>query len=227
MKKIFMFIIALCMGVAYTSAQVDSVVVNGNGTYTQYVDTLLAPVDSTICLDTIATVYDTTVTYDTINGVVDTITAFDTTFVVDTNYTAFDTMYLNMLAATPDSGWRFGYMVIVSFDSIEYYDTIFSNTVCIDWFGMVEYVIINFDPITGIGNATNNGSVKVYPNPTNSHVTIDADNYRNSTVYTVNGSTVTTTTSKRVDMTNMPAGTYVIQVRLNDNTVLTYKVVKK
>lgn len=217
MKKIFMIIAALCMGMTFVSAQVDSVVVNGNGIYVQYTDTLYTPVDTTMYLDTVA------VTYDTVGNAVDTM------YTVDTNYTAFDTMYLNMLTAIPDSGWRFVNMVVVSFDSVEYNDTIFSNTICTDWFGMVEYIIVNFDttPAVGITNIAKNCDVKVYPNPTKGNVTVDADNYRNSTVYSANGTTMTSTTSKHIDMANLPVGVYIIQIKFSDNTLLSYKVVKK
>jgi hypothetical protein len=229
MKKIITFMFALCVGMVFASAQIDSVVINGNGTYTQYVDTVLTPVNSTMYLDTIGIVYDTVVSVDTIGGGSDTSVVVNTTYVVDTNYTDYDTAIYNMIAAIPDSGWAFSSWIVTFYDTTEYIDTFYVNAICIDWTDSLVSIVLNFDSstITGITNIAKNYDMKVYPNPTTGYITIDVDNYKNCTVYAMNGSVAALTTSKRVDMTNMPVGMYIIRVTLTDNTVLTHKIVRK
>lgn len=229
MKKIFTFIVALCMGMAFANAQIDSVIVNGNGTYEQYVDTVVTPVDSTMYFDTIDIVYDTTVVIDTTGDVVDTLVTVDTVYVVDTNYTAYDTAVYNMIIAIPDSGWVFVNWVVTLYDSAEYVDTVFVNPMYVDWTDSLVSVVLNFDTADAVGitNVVNNYDIKLYPNPTTNYVNVDVENYKNCTVYNMNGSVMAFTTSNRVDMTNMPCGMYIMQIRLVDNTVLTHKIMKK
>lgn len=229
MKKIFTFIVALCMGMAFANAQIDSVIVNGNGTYEQYVDTVVVPVDSTMYFDTINIVYDTTITCDSIGDTVSTVITVDTVYVLDTNFVMYDTLYYNMIVAIPDSGWAFTNWVVTLYDSAEYTDTLFVNPMCVDWTDSLVSVVLNFDTvvINGITNIVNNCEVNLYPNPTTNYVTVDVENYKDCTLYNMNGSIVAFTTTNRVDMTNIPGGMYIMQIRLVDGTVLTHKVVRK
>lgn len=220
--------IALFMGIGFVNAQVDSVIVNGNGTYEQYVDTVVTPVDSTIYFDTIGVVYDTTMVIDTTGSVYDTVVTVDTVYVVEVNYGAYDTMCYNMIIALPDSGWYFNNWVVTLFDSTEYVDTVFVNPMYVDWTDSLVSVVLNFDTAEVVGiNSAASRNMNVYPNPTSGYVTLDCENYKNCTVYNMNGAVMSFTTSKHIDMTNMPVGMYIMQVRFIDNTIMTHKIVKK
>lgn len=229
MKKIFTFMVALLMGMMFANAQVDSVVVNGNGTYAQYVDTVVTPVDSTMTVDTIGFIYDSTIVIDTTGDVFDTTYVVDTIPVFDTTYALYDTMTYNMIVAIPDSGWVFVSWVVTTFDSAECNDTLFVDVLYLDWWeDSIVCLTLTFDSIDPVGiTDVNSNKVNVYPNPTSNYITVSCDNFKDVVIYNMNGAVMVTTTNKHIDMTEMPAGMYIMRVRTNDNKNMVTKIVKK
>jgi PKD repeat protein len=72
--------------------------------------------------------------------------------------------------------------------------------------------------VLGIQNVTNNTTVDVYPNPTDASLTINAAGQKidNATIYDVNGQeviNVATPAQNKVDVSNLTAGIYFIEVK--------------
>lgn len=224
MKKIFMIFAMMFMAV-FANAQVDTVIVNGNGTYTQYIDTLTIPVDSTMSIDTIGHVFDTTMVIDTVNS--DTNYVVDTIAVLDTNYALYDTVYYDVFTAIPDSGWVFvNWVVAFTYDSVDYTDTSFTETVCIDWFDTNISLTLNFDSVENVGIATlNNIDVKVYPNPTTGIINIDGD-FDYVKIYDMDGKPLYHGSYSCLDLQYLPKGSYFFVI-VKNNVAKTIPVIKQ
>lgn len=219
MKKIFMMF-AMMFVAMFASAQVDSVTINGNGTYTQYVDTLVLPVDSTMTIDTIGFAYDTTMVIDTVSG--DTSYVVDSILVIDVNFAQYDTVCINMITAIPDSGWVFtNWIVTYVYDSALFTDTVVTETMCTDLIDSLVSLVLNFDTIENLGitNVTMK-QINAYPNPTTGRVNFSEqiDEYN---VYGVNGQRIMYGKStNNIDLSNMPNGMYFIQTNKGNSKII-------
>lgn len=68
----------------------------------------------------------------------------------------------------------------------------------------------------------------IYPNPTKGELNIKTDKkIKSSTIVDISGKTVFKTDSKKVDISSLPKGTYLMQVEFGDGTTATEKVVKE
>ena len=72
-----------------------------------------------------------------------------------------------------------------------------------------------------------NDFVKVYPNPATDYLFIKSDlNYR-STLYNVAGQRVLESSSKELNLIDLPSGVYLLQLKSETNTISTFKIIKK
>ena len=72
-----------------------------------------------------------------------------------------------------------------------------------------------------------NDFVKVYPNPATDYLFIKSDlNYR-STLYNVAGQRVLESSSKQLNVIDLPTGVYLLQLKSEANTISTFKIIKK
>jgi hypothetical protein len=72
-----------------------------------------------------------------------------------------------------------------------------------------------------------NDFVKVYPNPVTDYLFIKSNlNYR-STLYNVAGQRVLESSSKQLNVIDLPTGVYLLQLKSETNTISTFKIIKK
>jgi hypothetical protein len=86
------------------------------------------------------------------------------------------------------------------------------------------YVVVNQ---VGMGIVDGENGVRIYPNPTDGIVTVEADGVSTIEVFDMMGVRVLLREkSNKVDMTNLPAGTYTMRITLDYGTVIR-KVVRE
>jgi len=175
----------------------------------------------------------------------DTITACDSyTWIDGVIYTLSDTtaMYTLVNAAGCDS--------IVSLNlTINYTQTSTDSVVANDtytWIDGVTYtssnntathtliasngcdsiVTLNLTLILGLNNLATLSNVKVYPNPTNGKLTIDAENFEGVEVYDVSGRLILESELKTIDLEGQSKGLYLLKINAN-GTKQEFKVLKE
>ncbi|HTA60922.1 MAG TPA: T9SS type A sorting domain-containing protein [Bacteroidia bacterium] len=89
-------------------------------------------------------------------------------------------------------------------------DTFMSNTAV--FYRCIPYTL------SGITNYNTTSSVKIYPNPANNKITVDAKNIDEVTLFDMLGKQITSTKENEIDTSNLPNGVYFIQVKTNTNT---------
>ena len=77
---------------------------------------------------------------------------------------------------------------------------------------------------TGIKQISNTNTIKIYPNPANNKITIDANDILDVKLFDVLGKQITSTKTNEVDVSNLPNGVYFIQVQTKQGTT-TQKVI--
>lgn len=82
---------------------------------------------------------------------------------------------------------------------------------------------------SNLGSETfNKSTFKVYPNPTNGIVTIQSDSeIENITIYNQIGQLISTTKKSDIDISALPAGIYMMQIKFENGFTATQKVIKK
>ena len=72
----------------------------------------------------------------------------------------------------------------------------------------------------------NNSEIKLYPNPTNAFVTIDAKQFQKAEVYDTTGRLILTSKSNIIDLERQPKGLYFIKV-YTEGIIGEFKVLRK
>ena len=86
---------------------------------------------------------------------------------------------------------------------------------------------INYEINTvGLGNSFVLSKVKVYPNPTNGKLTIDAENYEGVEVYDTSGRLIIKSALNTIDLEEQSKGLYLLKVNAN-GTTQDFKVFKE
>jgi hypothetical protein len=68
--------------------------------------------------------------------------------------------------------------------------------------------------------------IKLYPNPTKDFIKFDWRHFDNALVFNLNGEILIETNKQTIDLRNLKAGTYIVKLLGNYNSVLTYRVIK-
>jgi|GEM_PF-2141391 len=74
------------------------------------------------------------------------------------------------------------------------------------------------DATLAINQLSNNNAIKIYPNPANNKITIDATDVTDVKFFDVLGKQIISTKTNDVDVSNLPEGVYFIQVKTNAST---------
>ena len=85
------------------------------------------------------------------------------------------------------------------------------------------YVNVLHNTTSGINQLANN-NIKIYPNPANNKITIDANDILDVKLFDVLGKQITATKTNDVDVSNLNEGVYFIQVQTKQNTT-TQKII--
>ena len=91
---------------------------------------------------------------------------------------------------------------------------------------LVEVTALFMNPDAAVIQAAGNVNVDVYPNPTADKVVVDAADLMYVVVLDLNGRAVMTSYESTVDLSNQPAGIYMLRIVTTDGTAIR-KVVKK
>lgn len=70
-------------------------------------------------------------------------------------------------------------------------------------------------------------TVNVFPNPTSDVVNIEVKNFKSANLYNISGTLVQTHVKNTFNITDLPAGIYIIAIHLEDGKIITRKIVKK
>ena len=72
-----------------------------------------------------------------------------------------------------------------------------------------------------------NDFVKVYPNPATDYLFIKSNLNYQSTLYNVAGQRVLESSSKKLNVVDLPSGVYLLQLKSENNSISTFKIIKK
>jgi hypothetical protein len=78
--------------------------------------------------------------------------------------------------------------------------------------------------ITAINQISNNSTIKIYPNPANNKITIDANDVVDIKLFDVLGNEITSVKQNQIDVSNFNDGVYFIQVQTSTGTT-TQKII--
>lgn len=78
----------------------------------------------------------------------------------------------------------------------------------------------------GLNNLVTSSNIKVYPNPTNGKLTIDAKNFEGVEVYDVSGRLINKSELKTIDLEGQSKGLYLLKINAN-GTTQEFKVLKE
>ncbi|MDC0380586.1 T9SS type A sorting domain-containing protein [Flavobacteriaceae bacterium] len=70
-------------------------------------------------------------------------------------------------------------------------------------------------------------SIYVYPNPTANRVYIQGENITKAALFDLMGRRVRITNQDQIDLSNISSGSYILQVTTQNNSTLTFKIIKK
>ncbi|MDC1212000.1 SBBP repeat-containing protein [bacterium] len=92
--------------------------------------------------------------------------------------------------------------------------------------GCDSIVTLNLTLILGLNNLATLSNIKVYPNPTNGKLTIDAENFEGVEVYDVSGRLILESELKTIDLEGQSKGLYLLKINAN-GTKQELKVLKE
>lgn len=95
--------------------------------------------------------------------------------------------------------------------------------------GMSDFWVVKLSSTVGIDEVENNSSIIIFPNPTNAIFTINSNEQIDEVeIFNTQGQAVynkkTTSNSSTIDLTSLPKGIYLVQLKTNTNSV-TKKIV--
>lgn len=92
--------------------------------------------------------------------------------------------------------------------------------------GLIRYRI-NLETLSVDSDILSKSDVVIYPNPTSDYVTILNENVQEINIFDFSGRNVQKSSSKRVNLSNLPKGVYILNVTLTNGKSISKKVVKK
>ena len=105
-----------------------------------------------------------------------------------------------------------------------------NNTLTYDFTALVSFTTVT----ASSANATLsvepieiNDFVKVYPNPTTDYLFIKSDLNYQSTLYNVAGQRVMQSNTKTFNVIDLPMGVYLLELKSENNSISTFKIIKK
>jgi len=92
--------------------------------------------------------------------------------------------------------------------------------------GLIRYRI-NLETLSVYSDILSKSDVVIYPNPTSDYVTILNENVQEINIFDFSGRNVQKSSFKRVDLSSLPKGVYILNVTLTNGKSISKKVVKK
>jgi len=105
-----------------------------------------------------------------------------------------------------------------------------NNTLTYDFTAVVSFTTVTASSVNAtlsVDPIKINDFVKVYPNPATDYLFIKSDLNYQSTLYNVAGQRVLESSSKQLNVIDLPTGVYLLQLKSEANTISTFKIIKK
>jgi len=104
------------------------------------------------------------------------------------------------------------------------------NTLTYDFTELISFTTVTASSVNAtlsVEPIEINDFVKVYPNPATDYLFIKSDLNYQSTLYNVAGQRVLESSSKQLNVIDLPTGVYLLQLKSETNTISTFKIIKK
>ena len=105
-----------------------------------------------------------------------------------------------------------------------------NNTLTYDFTELVSFTTVTASSVNAtlsVEPVEINDFVKVYPNPATDYLFIKSNLNYKSTLYNVAGQRVLESSSKQLNVVDLPTGVYLLQLKSETNTISTFKIIKK
>ena len=105
-----------------------------------------------------------------------------------------------------------------------------NNTLTYDFTDLVSFTAVTASSVNAtlsVDPIEINDFVKVYPNPATDYLFIKSNLNYLSTLYNVAGQRVLESSSKQLNVIDLPTGVYLLQLKSEANTISTFKIIKK
>lgn len=104
------------------------------------------------------------------------------------------------------------------------------NTLTYDFTALVSFTAVTASSVNAtlsVEPIEINDFVKVYPNPATDYLIIKSNLNYKSTLYNVAGQRVLESSSKQLNVIDLPIGVYLLQLKSENNGISTFKIIKK
>jgi len=105
-----------------------------------------------------------------------------------------------------------------------------NNTLTYDFTELISFTTVTASSVNAtlsVDPIEINDFVKVYPNPATDYLFIKSNLNYQSTLYNVAGQRVLESSSKQLNVIDLPPGVYLLQLKSEANTISTFKIIKK
>ena len=105
-----------------------------------------------------------------------------------------------------------------------------NNTLTYDFTALVSFTTVTASSVNAtlsVKPIKINDFVKVYPNPATDYLFIKSNLNYQSTLYNVAGQRVMQSNAKTLNVVDLPSGVYLLQLKSENNTISSFKIIKK
>ena len=105
-----------------------------------------------------------------------------------------------------------------------------NNTLTYDFTELISFTTVTASSVNAtlsVEPIEINDFVKVYPNPATDYLFIKSNHNHQSTLYNVAGQRVLESSSKQLNVIDLPTGVYLLQLKSENNGISTFKIIKK
>ena len=105
-----------------------------------------------------------------------------------------------------------------------------NNTLTYDFIELISFTTVTASSVNAtlsVEPIEINDFVKVYPNPATDYLFIKSNHNHQSTLYNVAGQRVLESSSKQLNVIDLPTGVYLLQLKSENNGISTFKIIKK
>ena len=105
-----------------------------------------------------------------------------------------------------------------------------NNTLTYDFTELISFTTVTASSVNAtlsVDPIDINDFVKVYPNPATDYLFIKSNLNYQSTLYNVAGQRVMQSNAKTLNVVDLPSGVYLLQLKSENNSISTFKIIKK
>ena len=105
-----------------------------------------------------------------------------------------------------------------------------NNTLTYDFTELISFTTVTASSVNAtlsVDPIKINDFIKVYPNPATDYLFIKSNLNYQSTLYNVAGQRVMQSNAKTLNVVDLPSGVYLLQLKSENNSISTFKIIKK